>query len=76
MTTYHVLYETTASFTVQVDIDDADMTPEQAHQAARDEAWEVYDKQAPGSLCHHCASKIQVGEEFEQSEADGAVWAD
>ncbi len=76
MTTYHVMYQTTASFVVDVVINDDGMSPDEAREAAREAAWDAYDEQAPGGLCHHCASEIELGGDFDQGEDDDAVWAD
>ncbi len=74
MTAFHVMYQTTASFVVTVDIDTAGMDEQEAVEAARDAAEEAFGEQAPGSLCHQCAGNYDLGD-FEQGSDDGAVWA-
>ncbi len=75
MTTYYVAYLATASFVVEVEIDDAGMTKEQAIATARELADddEHYGAKHPGSLCHQCARTMDVGD-FEQDTSEDGVW--
>jgi hypothetical protein len=57
MPKYAVLYTGSASHTVEVEAD----TPEQA----RELSWDLVDT----NLCHHCASKVDLGD-FEDDERD------
>jgi len=75
MTTYRVMYQTTASYAVTVDIDDAGMTDAEARDAAREAAEEANAEQAPGQLCHQCSRDYDLGD-FEQGDDEHAVWKD
>lgn len=75
MTTYRVSYQGTASFIITVDIDDAGMTEGEARDAAREAADKAYGEEAPGGLCHQCASHYDLDPgDFEQGDDSHSVW--
>lgn len=66
-----VYYETTASFPIEVDVPD-DTAAEDIEAVAYDLADTIRDEHGPtGSLCHHCAVKIDIGD-FEPTSVEDA----